>query len=98
MGRSDGEPVKDHCGYSPSSRLVPSQNQAQRGPLQYFNRLLPSALMSETLNTISQRKSFISVSDELRAYLRHRQGKESFQSFATRHEVKSLQEIFSNEE
>lgn len=31
----------------------------------------------------------------LRAYLRHRQGRESFQSFTARHEVRMLQELFS---
>jgi hypothetical protein len=33
----------------------------------------------------------------LRAYLRHREKHESFQSFTTRQDVKKLQEIFSNE-
>ena len=30
----------------------------------------------------------------LRAYLKHRQGKETFQQFTTRHEVGKLQEMF----
>jgi hypothetical protein len=38
LGRR-GSSVKDHCGSSPSSRLVPNQNQPQRDPFQYFNRL-----------------------------------------------------------
>jgi len=31
----------------------------------------------------------------LRTYLKHRQGKESFQQFSTRHDVRQLQELFS---
>ncbi|HET6409411.1 MAG TPA: NirA family protein [Chthoniobacteraceae bacterium] len=34
----------------------------------------------------------------LRGYLRRREGKESFQSFTTRHDLNELQAIFSNEE
>lgn len=34
----------------------------------------------------------------LRGFLRHRDGSERFQQFTTRHELKRLQEIFSNEE
>ena len=33
----------------------------------------------------------------LRAYLKHRHGRESFQQFSTRHELGRLQEMFSNE-
>jgi len=33
----------------------------------------------------------------LRAYLKHRQGRETFQQFSTRHEVRRLQELFSGE-
>jgi ferredoxin-nitrite reductase len=33
----------------------------------------------------------------LRAYLKHRQGRESFQQFSARHELRRLQEIFSGE-
>ncbi|MEQ1852430.1 MAG: NirA family protein [Chthoniobacteraceae bacterium] len=39
----------------------------------------------------------LTIEKTLRAYLKYRQGKESFQSFTTRHEVKALQEMFSNE-
>jgi ferredoxin-nitrite reductase len=39
----------------------------------------------------------LTIEKLLRAYLKHRQGTESFQSFTTRHEVKALQEMFSNE-
>ena len=34
----------------------------------------------------------------LRGYLRRREGKETFQAFAHRHDLKTLQEIFSNDE
>jgi ferredoxin-nitrite reductase len=34
----------------------------------------------------------------LRGYLRHRTSGESFQAFASRHDVNTLQAIFSNEE
>lgn len=40
----------------------------------------------------------LTIEKMLRAYLKHRQGKESFQSFATRHEMSVLQGYFSNEE
>jgi sulfite reductase beta subunit-like hemoprotein len=33
----------------------------------------------------------------LRAYLKNRQGRESFQQFSTRHEVGRLQEMFTNQ-
>jgi ferredoxin-nitrite reductase len=39
----------------------------------------------------------LTVEKMLRAYLKHRQAGESFQSFTTRYEVKGLQEMFSNE-
>jgi ferredoxin-nitrite reductase len=34
----------------------------------------------------------------LRGFLRHREGKESFQAFTARHDLNTLQAIFSNEE
>jgi ferredoxin-nitrite reductase len=34
----------------------------------------------------------------LRGYLRRRQGGETFQAFATRHDLNNLQAIFSNDE
>jgi len=34
----------------------------------------------------------------LRTYLKHREGRESFQQFSTRHEIGRLQEMFTNEE
>ena len=40
----------------------------------------------------------LTVEKMLRAYLSHREGKESFQSFTTRHDVSQLQGFFSNEE
>ena len=40
----------------------------------------------------------LAVEKMLRAYLRHREGRESFQSFTTRHDVSQLQGFFSNEE
>jgi ferredoxin-nitrite reductase len=33
----------------------------------------------------------------LRGYLKHRQGRESFQQFSTRHELGRLQELFDAE-
>lgn len=39
----------------------------------------------------------LTIEKMLRAYLRHREKHESFQSFTTRQDVKILQEIFSNE-
>ena len=40
----------------------------------------------------------LTIEKMLRAYLSHREGKESFQSFAMRHDVSTLQGFFSNEE
>jgi ferredoxin-nitrite reductase len=40
----------------------------------------------------------VTIEKMLRAYLSHREGKESFQSFANRHDVSTLQGFFSNEE
>jgi len=40
----------------------------------------------------------LTIEKMLRAYLAHRDGRESFQSFATRHEASQLQGYFSNEE
>ena len=40
----------------------------------------------------------LTIEKMLRAYIRHRNGTESFQSFAMRHEVSALQGFFSNEE
>ncbi len=40
----------------------------------------------------------VTIEKMLRAYLRRREKHETFQSFTTRHEVKVLQEIFSNDE
>lgn len=39
----------------------------------------------------------LTIEKMLRAYLRHREKHESFQSFTSHHDVKKLQEIFSNE-
>jgi len=39
----------------------------------------------------------LTIEKMLRAYLRHREKHESFQSFTTRHDVGKLQEVFSNE-
>ena len=40
----------------------------------------------------------VTIERMLRAYLRRREGRESFQSFTTRHDVGALQEFFSNED
>src|SRR6187551_3141883 len=44
--------VTDHCGYAPSSLLGQNQNRQQRGPWQYFNRLLKGARDRGTNKTL----------------------------------------------